>query len=121
MIPEMNPAVVVALIGFAGVAVGHVISGWNQSRANKESNRLAELTLTVDTMQEEITRLSERVYRLEADLARARTELRVTERKYHAALDWAHALIRVIDGLRGTDGQSGIAVPEPPSLIREDT
>jgi hypothetical protein len=108
---QIDPIVWVALIGLAGVLVGHVITGWSK----KQDRDLAALDATVQALREEVNRLTEKVGVLEGKLGEE-------GKRYRAALRWSRDLHATIDGMIPLlpEGVGRPPIPNPPDIIRDD-
>ena len=118
MRPDMDPLVVNALIGLVGVVVGSVMSTWTSRKSAAESNRLAELTLVTDTMQDELKRFAARVEALETKVRLLESDLEQSRRLYQRAVDYIRGLLAVLHATRGLVPE-GVCAPETPPVPDE--
>ena len=118
MRPDMDPLVVNALIGLVGVVVGSVMSTWTSRKSAAESNRLVELTLVTDTMQDELKRFAARVEALETKVRLLESDLEQSRRLYQRAVDYIRGLLAVLHATRGLV-PDGVCAPETPPVPDE--
>ncbi|WP_160159500.1 hypothetical protein [Actinomyces culturomici] len=121
--------VIVAIVALLGTIITQAVGAHNAAmdrrdkRAEKaEDNRLAQLTLTTDTMQEELNRLTSRVKDLEDKVARTEEALEAMRRLYRTATAYARQLLATIDDIRKLVpiGVSLPATPPAPDVIAQD-
>ena len=117
----MDPLVVNALIGLVGVVVGSVMSTWTSRKSAAESNRLAELTLVTDTMQDELKRFAARVEALEAKVRLLESDLEQSRRLYQRAVDYIRGLLAVLHATRCLvpDGVCPETPPVPDEIAQD--
>ena len=115
---DLDPMVVNALIGLVGVVAGSLIATWATRKGDAESNRLAELTLVTDTMQEELKRFAARVEALETKVRLLESDLEQSRRLYQRALDYIRGLLAVLHATRGLVPE-GVCAPETPPVPDE--
>ena len=118
MRPDIDPMVVNALIGLVGVVAGSLIATWATRKGDAESNRLAELTLVTDTMQEELKRFAARVEALETKVRLLESDLAQSRRLYQRAVDYIRVLLAVLHATRSLVPE-GVRAPETPPVPDE--
>lgn len=109
LLTQLDPMVLVALVGLVGVVIGHLISGWGK----KADHELAALKTTVDALMLRVDDLQGEVVELRGEVRDAEKSRRLAWEKYSAAI----AYLRVL-AIRLTS--VGATVPDPPELIAPD-